>query len=261
MRLYARADRAPRASRGRFTVRDWFWERIPACATPASFVATMGLGFESANLEHTASFAARFREAGDEEGARVQELVGREEIAHVRFGARWFDGVHRRARLRDAGARRCPRLSRRCSCAAVRSSARRACARVLRRLSRRARRMAAGVAWVLNLDADLELGAGAAVAQPTRTSVRARHEGSTSQRLARIAARPGRPPRRRAQRRRRRARAASGARSARRPRALASSRRAGADPEPHPPVDVLRRVNSRAFAACARARRSPAPRS
>ncbi len=77
---------------GEFAVRDWFWERIPACATPASFVAAMGLGFESANLEHTASFAQRFREAGDEEGARVQELVGLDEIAHVRFGARWFRG-------------------------------------------------------------------------------------------------------------------------------------------------------------------------
>jgi uncharacterized ferritin-like protein (DUF455 family) len=75
---------------GSFAVRDWFWERIPSCATPASFVAAMGLGLESANLEHTASFAARFREAGDEEGARAQEIVGREEIAHVRFGARWF---------------------------------------------------------------------------------------------------------------------------------------------------------------------------
>jgi len=76
---------------GDFTVRDWFWERIPSCADPASFVATMGLGFESANLEHTATFAARFREAGDEESARIQELVGLEEIAHVRFGARWFE--------------------------------------------------------------------------------------------------------------------------------------------------------------------------
>jgi uncharacterized ferritin-like protein (DUF455 family) len=75
---------------GSSPVRDWFWERIPSCADAASFVAVMGLGLESANLEHTASFAARFREAGDEEGARVQELVGKEEIAHVRFGARWF---------------------------------------------------------------------------------------------------------------------------------------------------------------------------
>jgi uncharacterized ferritin-like protein (DUF455 family) len=79
---------------GSFPVRDWFWERIPACTTPASFVAAMGLGFESANLEHTTSFATRFREAGDEEAARLQELVGREEIAHVLFGARWFAVFH-----------------------------------------------------------------------------------------------------------------------------------------------------------------------
>jgi uncharacterized ferritin-like protein (DUF455 family) len=75
---------------GQFPVRDWFWERVPSCPDAASFVATMGLGIESANLEHSASFAARFREAGDEEGARLQEQVGSEEIAHVRFGVRWF---------------------------------------------------------------------------------------------------------------------------------------------------------------------------
>jgi len=76
---------------GAFPVRDWFWEAVPRCADAASFVATMGLGVESANLEHTTSFAARFRAAGDEEGARVQERIGREEIGHVRFGARWFE--------------------------------------------------------------------------------------------------------------------------------------------------------------------------
>ncbi|MGH7297993.1 MAG: ferritin-like domain-containing protein [Polyangiaceae bacterium] len=75
---------------GQFPVRDWFWERVPSCADAASFLATMGLGIESANLEHSASFAARFREAGDEEGARLQERVGAEEIAHVRFAATWF---------------------------------------------------------------------------------------------------------------------------------------------------------------------------
>ena len=75
---------------GDFPVRDWFWLRVPTCADPASFVAVMGLGLESANLEHTASYAARFRAVGDEAGARVQELIGREEVAHARFGARWF---------------------------------------------------------------------------------------------------------------------------------------------------------------------------
>ena len=76
---------------GDFPVRDWFWERVPGCATPLAFVSCMGLGFEGGNLEHTRTFAARFRAVGDEEGAALQERIGREEIAHVRFGRRWFD--------------------------------------------------------------------------------------------------------------------------------------------------------------------------
>ena len=65
----------------------------------------MGLGLESANLEHTASFAARFREAGDEQAARVQETVGREEIAHVRFGARWFEALEGESHVRGLATR------------------------------------------------------------------------------------------------------------------------------------------------------------
>ena len=76
---------------GDFAVRDWFWQRVPSCADATSFLATMGLGLESANLDHTFIFAARFRAAGDEPGALAQELVGREEIGHVRFGALWFE--------------------------------------------------------------------------------------------------------------------------------------------------------------------------
>jgi uncharacterized ferritin-like protein (DUF455 family) len=91
MRIYAEQIERLGFRVGSFVVRDWFWERVPAVRTPAAFVAVMGLGLESANLEHAASFAARFREAGDEEGARAQEIVGREEIAHVRFGVVWFE--------------------------------------------------------------------------------------------------------------------------------------------------------------------------
>jgi uncharacterized ferritin-like protein (DUF455 family) len=91
MHLYAKQIVRLGFGIGEFSVRDWFWDRVPHCADAASFVATMGLGVESANLEHTASFAARFRAVGDEEGARTQELIGREEIGHVRFGMRWFE--------------------------------------------------------------------------------------------------------------------------------------------------------------------------
>ncbi|MCL2777569.1 MAG: ferritin-like domain-containing protein [Polyangiaceae bacterium] len=75
---------------GDFPVRDWFWARVPASVDPAAFVAVMGLGLESANVEHSAAFAARFRAAGDDDGARVQEIIGHEEIDHVRFGVEWF---------------------------------------------------------------------------------------------------------------------------------------------------------------------------
>lgn len=75
---------------GALPVRDWFWQRIPSCATPRAFVATMGMGFEGGNLDHAQRFAERFRAAGDLEGARVQELIGEEEIAHVRFARTWF---------------------------------------------------------------------------------------------------------------------------------------------------------------------------
>ena len=71
-------------------VRDWFWERVPQCATPLSFVAFVGLGLEAGNLEHAMRYAAAFREVGDEAGALVQERVAQEEEAHVRFAAHWF---------------------------------------------------------------------------------------------------------------------------------------------------------------------------
>jgi uncharacterized ferritin-like protein (DUF455 family) len=90
MKLYAAQIERLGCAIGEFPVRDWFWSRVPKCTDAASFVAVMGLGLESANLEHSALFAARFREVGDDDGARVQELVGLEELAHVRFGTRWF---------------------------------------------------------------------------------------------------------------------------------------------------------------------------
>jgi len=77
MHLYAEQMTRLGFEIGQFTVRDWFWERVPRCADAIAFVATMGLGVESASLEHTASFAAPFREAGDEEGARIQECVSK----------------------------------------------------------------------------------------------------------------------------------------------------------------------------------------
>ena len=50
----------------------------------------MGLGLEGSNLDHTQRFTQWFREAGDTEGAAIQEQIGNEEVAHVRFAVHWF---------------------------------------------------------------------------------------------------------------------------------------------------------------------------
>ena len=90
-RLLAAQVRRLGSRPGDFPVRDWFWERVPSCATPAQFVSLMGVGLEGANLDHAEVWAQRLRAAGDEESARLQERIGRDEVAHVRFAARWLE--------------------------------------------------------------------------------------------------------------------------------------------------------------------------
>lgn len=101
------------------------------------------------------------------------------------------------------------------------------------------------IAWVLNLDADLELGARGRYA-PTRSVLAAMRPHV--ERLARALLADGDAL----------VDDASAADSARglpgrafcpTPRALSLLRHAGAIPEPHPPLEVLRRVNGRAFCA------------
>lgn len=91
MGLYAKHIETLGYQVGEFGVRDWFWERVPSAKNACEFIAILGLGFEGGNLDHSALFAERFRNAGDEEGARIQEQVGAEEIAHVRFALLWFE--------------------------------------------------------------------------------------------------------------------------------------------------------------------------
>lgn len=90
MGMYESHLRALGSRYGAFPVRDWFWERVPAAESAIELVALLGIGFEGANLDHTRRFAELFRAAGDEEGARLQELVGEEEVPHVRFAAQWL---------------------------------------------------------------------------------------------------------------------------------------------------------------------------
>lgn len=88
--LYQARIEALGASYGTHAVRDWFWERARACESPLQYTALMGLGFEGANLEHAKRFERQLRDAGDEESAELLGRIGREEVAHVHFAARWF---------------------------------------------------------------------------------------------------------------------------------------------------------------------------
>jgi uncharacterized ferritin-like protein (DUF455 family) len=90
MRLYREHMRVLGFDYGDFPVRDWFWERVPKCPSPASFLAVMGLGLEAANLDHAARFTAALRAAGDERAAEIEAQVGREEVPHVRFAVTWI---------------------------------------------------------------------------------------------------------------------------------------------------------------------------
>jgi uncharacterized ferritin-like protein (DUF455 family) len=75
---------------GDFPVRDWFWQRVPRCASAVQFVALLGLGLEGGNLDHAERFADWFDAAGDAEGAALQRAVGADEVGHVAFAGRWF---------------------------------------------------------------------------------------------------------------------------------------------------------------------------
>ena len=89
-RLYRERALAHGSEYGDFRVRDWFWEKARLCVDERMFVALMGMGFEGANIEQAERFSSQYEMAGDPESARVIERVGREEVAHVRFAARWF---------------------------------------------------------------------------------------------------------------------------------------------------------------------------
>ena len=72
----------------------YFWRQAGAIAAapsgPVAFLAAMGLTLEQANLDFTLLYRDGFREAGDEESARVCEIVHEDEIRHVAFARQWL---------------------------------------------------------------------------------------------------------------------------------------------------------------------------
>ncbi len=73
---------------------NYFWRHVPAIeASPhgvRAFLAAVGLTLEQANLDFSITYRDAFREAGDEEGARILQQVHDDEIAHVSLAASWL---------------------------------------------------------------------------------------------------------------------------------------------------------------------------
>ena len=75
---------------GDLGLNDHFWRVAPLLKTPLQWVCAMNLCFEQANLDHAPIFAEHFRHVGDLESAELMEMIERDEIKHVGFGARWL---------------------------------------------------------------------------------------------------------------------------------------------------------------------------
>jgi uncharacterized ferritin-like protein (DUF455 family) len=73
----------------------YFWRQAPAIAASPhgakAFLCAMGLTLEQANLDFSLTYRDAFRDAGDEESARVCQRVHDDEVQHVRLAATWLE--------------------------------------------------------------------------------------------------------------------------------------------------------------------------
>ena len=88
--LYLKRIEALGGSFGDEPLSGYFWSKAREISTPAGFCSSVGLTFESANLDHAVEYARAAREAKDPETAAVLDVVHREEVGHVRFGWKWL---------------------------------------------------------------------------------------------------------------------------------------------------------------------------
>jgi uncharacterized ferritin-like protein (DUF455 family) len=89
-RMYADRIAELGACFGDLAVNHHFLRCGPDLTTPMKWVCAMNLTFEQANLDLAPVFADRFRIADDERSAAIMDVIERDEIRHVGFGARWL---------------------------------------------------------------------------------------------------------------------------------------------------------------------------
>lgn len=76
---------------GDFPLNDFFWRQMEKLKTPSQYSALMALTFEAANLDFAQYYSRIFRELGDEDTAKILDIVLEDEITHVAFGAHWLN--------------------------------------------------------------------------------------------------------------------------------------------------------------------------
>ncbi len=90
LRLYIDRVEALGARFGDHPVSAHFWNKARDIATPLAFVCTMGLTFESANLDFAREHIDAARAIGDDETAHALEIVHHDEVRHVAFAWKWL---------------------------------------------------------------------------------------------------------------------------------------------------------------------------
>ena len=92
--LYLERLRAHGGTLADHALSAYFWRHVPAIEAsdsgPRAFLAAMGLTLEQANLDFALLYRDAFRQAGDEESARVCQRVHDDEVAHVRLASQWL---------------------------------------------------------------------------------------------------------------------------------------------------------------------------
>lgn len=75
---------------GDFPLNDFFWRQMHKLETPNQYTAVMAMTFEAANLDFANFYSKLFRSMGDEETAKILDIVLDDEIGHVAFGVHWM---------------------------------------------------------------------------------------------------------------------------------------------------------------------------
>lgn len=76
---------------GDFDLNDFFWNQMQKMETPSQYLAVMSLTFEAANLDFAAYYRDEFLKVDDKKTADILEIVLKEEISHVAFGATYLN--------------------------------------------------------------------------------------------------------------------------------------------------------------------------